>query len=119
MYVNDINRFGRTYQVRAQADAEYRLDAEAIRQLKVRSNDGRMIPLGSFVEISPTTGPDRVMHYNTFVSADINGSPAPGMSSDQAKQAIEEVLATTLPALVIAATRCWPSVPLAPFTFYS
>lgn len=98
LYVNDINRFGRTYQVRAQADAEYRLDAEAIRQLKVRSNDGRMIPLGSFVEISPTTGPDRVMHYNTFVSADINGSPAPGMSSDQAKQAIEEVLATTLPA---------------------
>ncbi|ALM51984.1 efflux RND transporter permease subunit [Halomonas huangheensis] len=97
LYVNDINRFGRTYQVRAQADADWRLDPEAIRQLKVNSSDGRMIPLGSFVSIMPTTGPDRVMHYNTFVSADINGSPAPGVSSDQAKQAIEEILAAQLP----------------------
>ena len=97
LYVNDINRFGRTYQVRAQADAAWRLDPESIRQLKVASTDGRMIPLGSFVSITPTTGPDRVMHYNTFVSADINGSPAPGVSSDQAKQAIEEILAAQLP----------------------
>ncbi|WP_417328691.1 efflux RND transporter permease subunit [Halomonas cupida] len=97
LYVNDINRFGRTYQVRAQADAAWRLDPESIRQLKVASTDGRMIPLGSFVSVTPTTGPDRVMHYNTFVSADINGSPAPGVSSDQAKQAIEEILAVQLP----------------------
>ncbi|WP_413614970.1 efflux RND transporter permease subunit [Halomonas cupida] len=97
LYVNDINRFGRTYQVRAQADAAWRLDPESIRQLKVANTDGRMIPLGSFVSITPTTGPDRVMHYNTFVSADINGSPAPGVSSDQAKQAIEEILAAQLP----------------------
>ena len=60
-------------------------------------DNGRMIPLGSFVKVTPTTGPDRVMHYNTFVSADINGSPAPGVSSDQAKAAIEEVLAGNLP----------------------
>ena len=97
LYVNDFNRFGRTYQVRAQAEQSARLDPDDIRNLKVRSDNGRMIPLGSFVKVTPTTGPDRVMHYNTFVSADINGSPAPGVSSDQAKAAIEEVLADNLP----------------------
>ena len=97
LYVNDFNRFGRTYQVRAQAEQSARLDPDDIRNLKVRSDNGRMIPLGSFVKVTPTTGPDRVMHYNTFVSADINGSPAPGVSSDQAKAAIEEVLAGNLP----------------------
>ncbi|OUS69743.1 multidrug efflux RND transporter permease subunit [Pseudoalteromonas sp. A601] len=97
MYVNDFNLFGRTYQVNAQADADYRLDPEQILNLKVRNNLGKMVPLGSVLTATPTTGPDRVMHYNGYPSAELNGSPAPGYSSDQAQYAIEAILADTLP----------------------
>ncbi|MDP5253850.1 MULTISPECIES: efflux RND transporter permease subunit [unclassified Vibrio] len=96
-YVNDFNLFGRTYQVNAQADAQYRSQREQIMQLKVRNAAGKMVPLGSVLTVEPTTGPDRVMHYNGYISAELNGSPAPGYSSDQAKQAIEQVLAKHLP----------------------
>lgn len=96
-YVNDFNLFGRTYQVNAQADAQYRSQREQIMQLKVRNAAGNMVPLGSVLTVEPTTGPDRVMHYNGYISAELNGSPAPGYSSDQAKQAIEQVLAKHLP----------------------
>lgn len=96
MYVNDFNLFGRTYQVNAQADANYRIDPQQILNLKVRNASGQMIPLGAVVQVTPTTGPDRVMHYNGYPSAELNGSPAPGFSSDQAQHAIEQVLATTL-----------------------
>ncbi|GLX85483.1 multidrug efflux RND transporter permease subunit [Thalassotalea loyana] len=98
MYVNDFNMFGRTYQVNAQADANYRLDPKQILGLKVRNAQGAMVPLGAVVSVTRTTGPDRVMHYNGFPSAELNGSPAPGFSSSQAQQAIEEVLAQVLPA---------------------
>ncbi|MBB1303531.1 multidrug efflux RND transporter permease subunit [Pseudoalteromonas sp. SR44-8] len=97
MYVNDFNLFGRTYQVNAQADADFRLDPEQILNLKVRNNQGNMVPLGSVLTATPTTGPDRVMHYNGYPSAELNGSPAPGYSSDQAQQAIELILADNLP----------------------
>ncbi|WP_394189909.1 efflux RND transporter permease subunit [Pseudoalteromonas atlantica] len=97
MYVNDFNMFGRTYQVNAQADAQYRLDPEQILNLKVRNNQGNMVPLGSVLTVTPTIGPDRVMHYNGYPSAELNGSPAPGFSSDQAQYAIEAILADTLP----------------------
>ncbi|MBB1367570.1 multidrug efflux RND transporter permease subunit [Pseudoalteromonas sp. SR44-5] len=97
MYVNDFNLFGRTYQVNAQADADFRLDPEQILNLKVRNNQGNMVPLGSVLTTTPTTGPDRVMHYNGYPSAELNGSPAPGYSSDQAQQAIELILADNLP----------------------
>ncbi|MBB1342309.1 MAG: multidrug efflux pump [Pseudoalteromonas rhizosphaerae] len=97
MYVNDFNLFGRTYQVNAQADADFRLDPEQILNLKVRNNQGNMVPLGSVLTVTPTTGPDRVMHYNGYPSAELNGSPAPGYSSDQAQQAIELILADNLP----------------------
>lgn len=97
MYVNDFNLFGRTYQVNAQADADYRLDPEQILNLKVRNKLGKMVPLGSVLTATPTTGPDRVMHYNGYPSAELNGSPAPGYSSDQAQYAIEAILADTLP----------------------
>ncbi|MFK3872505.1 efflux RND transporter permease subunit [Pseudoalteromonas rhizosphaerae] len=97
MYVNDFNLFGRTYQVNAQADADFRLDPEQILNLKVRNNKGNMVPLGSVLTATPTTGPDRVMHYNGYPSAELNGSPAPGYSSDQAQQAIELILADNLP----------------------
>ena len=96
LYVNDFNLFGRTYQVNAQADANFRADPQQVLGLKVRNAAGQMVPLGAVVEITPNTGPDRVMHYNGYPSAELNGSPAPGFSSDQAQQAIEEVLATTL-----------------------
>jgi multidrug efflux pump len=97
MYVNDFNLFGRTYQVNAQADADFRLDPEQILNLKVRNNQGNMVPLASVLTATPTTGPDRVMHYNGYPSAELNGSPAPGYSSDQAQQAIELILADNLP----------------------
>ncbi|KZN38751.1 efflux RND transporter permease subunit [Pseudoalteromonas luteoviolacea] len=97
VYVNDFNLFGRTYQVKAQADAEFRAKKEQINNLKVRNAAGNMVPLGSVVTVEATTGPDRVMHYNGYVTAELNGSPAPGYSSDQAQQAIEKVLAKTLP----------------------
>ncbi|AZZ98614.1 multidrug efflux RND transporter permease subunit [Pseudoalteromonas sp. R3] len=97
VYVNDFNLFGRTYQVKAQADAEFRAKQSQINNLKVRNAAGNMVPLGSVVTVTPTTGPDRVMHYNGYMTAELNGSPAPGYSSDQAKEAIESVLAESLP----------------------
>ncbi|NRA77691.1 MAG: efflux RND transporter permease subunit [Pseudoalteromonas sp.] len=97
VYVNDFNLFGRTYQVNAQADADYRQDPEQILNLKVRNRMGEMVPLGSVLTVTPTTGPDRVMHYNGYPTAELNGSPAPGYSSDQAQHAIEAILADTLP----------------------
>ncbi|WP_105167977.1 efflux RND transporter permease subunit [Pseudoalteromonas sp. T1lg23B] len=97
LYVNDFNLFGRTYQVTAQAQAQSRLDPEQILALKVRNVRGDMVPLGSVLTATPTTGPDRVMHYNGYPSAELNGSPAPGYSSDQAQQAMEAILAKHLP----------------------
>jgi multidrug efflux pump len=97
LYVNDFNLFGRTYQVNVQADAQYRQDIEDISQFKIRNAQGDMIPLGSFLDVEHSAGPDRVMHYNGYITAEINGAPAPGYSSDQARAAIEEILAETLP----------------------
>ncbi|WP_312404609.1 efflux RND transporter permease subunit [Brevundimonas sp.] len=97
LYVNDFNRFGRTYRVMVQADAPYREQVEDIGQLKVRNAAGEMIPLAALVTITRTTGPDRVMHYNGYPSADISGGPAPGYSSGQATAAIERIVAETLP----------------------
>jgi len=97
LYVNDFNLFGRTYQVNVQADAQYRQEIGDITQFKIRNSQGEMIPLGSFLDVQHSAGPDRVMHYNGYVTAEINGAPAPGYSSDQAKAAIEEILAETLP----------------------
>ncbi len=97
VYVNDFNRFGRTYRVMVQADAPFREQAEDIGQLKVRNGAGEMIPLSALVTVTRSTGPDRVMHYNGYPSADISGSPAPGYSSGQATDAIERILEETLP----------------------
>ncbi|MEY4767267.1 MAG: hypothetical protein RI907_3940 [Pseudomonadota bacterium] len=97
LYVNDFNRFGRTFQVVAQADAPFRNNAEAIAQLKVRSNTGDMVPLSSLVKVSDSYGPDRVQRYNAYVSADINGGAAPGVSSGQAQAIMAQLAAETLP----------------------
>ncbi|MDR3411549.1 MAG: efflux RND transporter permease subunit [Formivibrio sp.] len=97
LYVNDFNRFGRVYQVRAQADAPYRAHAEDILQLKTRNDHGDMVPLSSLVKVTPTFGPEMVVRYNGFTAADINGGPAPGYSSSEAEAAAERVAAQTLP----------------------
>ncbi|WP_129641619.1 efflux RND transporter permease subunit [Peristeroidobacter agariperforans] len=96
-YVNDFNRFGRTYKVIAQADYDYRAKAEDILQLKTRNEAGDMVPLGSVVQVSQTYGPDRVFRYNGYLTADINGGPAPGYSTGQAKAVMERILAENLP----------------------
>ncbi len=98
VYVNDFNKFGRTYSVRVQADAAYRAQAEDIGKLQVRSNSGEMIPLSAVLNVSSTAGPERAMRYNGFLSADVNGNTAPGYSSGQARAAVERIAAETLPA---------------------
>jgi multidrug efflux pump len=97
LYANDFNRFGRTYQVNVQAEQQFRLEPDQIGQLKVRNNKGEMIPLATFIKVSDTSGPDRVMHYNGFITAEINGAAAPGYSSGQAEKAIEKLLKEELP----------------------
>ena len=97
LYANDFNRFGRTYQVNVQAEQQFRQDEDQIGQLKVRNNKGEMIPLSTFIKVSDTSGPDRVMHYNGFITAEINGNAAPGYSSGQAQAAIEKLLKDELP----------------------
>ncbi|CAG9186153.1 efflux RND transporter permease subunit [Cupriavidus pampae] len=96
-YANDFNKFGRTYQVKVQADAQFRAHAEDILQLKVRNQSGEMVPLSSLVKVKQGFGPDSVVRYNAFTAADINGGPAPGFSSGQAQAAVERVAAETLP----------------------
>jgi hydrophobe/amphiphile efflux-1 (HAE1) family protein len=97
LYVNDFNRFGRTYQVVAQADAPFRAQKEDILKLKTRNANGDMVPLGALVTMEQTFGPDVVAHYNGYRSAELNGGPAPGYSSGQAEAAITKILDATLP----------------------
>jgi HAE1 family hydrophobic/amphiphilic exporter-1 len=96
-YVNDFNVFGRVYQVRAQADQNYRLDREDITQIKVRSASGALVPLGTLVNIRDITGPSLVQRYNMYTSIPIQGNAAPGISSGQALDAMEKLAAETLP----------------------
>ncbi|MBS0288869.1 MAG: efflux RND transporter permease subunit [Proteobacteria bacterium] len=97
LYVNDFNKFGRTYQVIAQADAPFRAHAQDITKLKVRSLNGEMVPLGSVLQVSESYGPERAMRYNGYRTAEINGGPAPGFSSGQAQILIEQIVNKTLP----------------------
>ncbi len=97
LYVNDFNRFGRTYQVVAQADAEFRAHADDILRLKTRNAAGQLVPLGSLVTVKETYGPDRVMRYNGYPAAEINGAPAPGFSSGQAEALMEKLATENLP----------------------
>jgi multidrug efflux pump len=97
LYVNDFNRFGRTYQVNAQADMNFRLQPEDVLKLKVRNANGDMVPLGNFVTLEESAGPDMVPHYNGYLSAEINGSPAPGFSSGQAEALMAGLAERELP----------------------
>ena len=97
LYVNDFNLFGRTWQVLVQAEPQFRSNPSQIDRFYVRSNAGNMAPLGTFVQIKPTTGPDVVYRYNRFRAIQILGGPAPGYSSGEAIKAMEE-LGAALPA---------------------
>ncbi|MEO7052561.1 MAG: multidrug efflux RND transporter permease subunit, partial [Rhodanobacter sp.] len=97
LYVNDFNRFGRTYQVNVSADPSFRHTPDDIGQLKTRNAQGQMVPLGSFVTVHHGAGPDRVQHYNGYPTAEINGGPAAGFSSGQAQAAMEKLAKDNLP----------------------
>ncbi len=96
-YVNDLNLFGRTFQVRVQSEGEYRRHAEDILLYKVRNKDGYMVPLGSVINVQWRSGPDRVVRYNMYPSAEVQGDTAPGRSSSQAIAAVERLAAEHLP----------------------
>ena len=96
-YINDFNLFGRTFRVYAQAEARFRNRADDIANLKTRNAAGDIVPIGAVATVRYTTGPDRVLHYNVYLAADVNGQAAPGYSSGQASAAMERVLAQTLP----------------------
>ncbi len=96
-YVNDFNKFGRTWQVTAQADHEYRLEPEDIRRLYVRNNQGEMVPIGTFVDVEKTLGPQVLLRYNLHPAASITGEAAPGFSSGQALDLMEQLADAKLP----------------------
>ena len=96
-YVNDFNAFGRVYQVRAQADETFRVSRDDIAQLKVRSSNGSLVPLGSVVTIRDVAGPSLVQRYNMYTSVPLQGSAAPGVSSGTALDKMEALAAQILP----------------------
>ena len=97
LYINDFNRFGRTYQVVAQADAQFRDRPEDITRLKTRNDKGQMVPLGALVKVTETNGPNRALRYNGYPAAEINGAPAAGFSSGQAEALIAKLASEGLP----------------------
>ncbi|MBL0375402.1 efflux RND transporter permease subunit [Rhizobium sp. KVB221] len=97
-YVNDFNAFGRLYQVRAQADKQFRGDRDNILALKVRSASGALVPLGTLVDILDTSGPSLVQHYNMYVSVPVQGNPAPGVATGTALDSMEALARGLLPA---------------------
>lgn len=96
-YVNDFNLFGRTYQVTAQADAQFRKDPTDVSRIKIRNQNGDMVPLGALVKVIKTGGADRVQRYNLYYSADINGNTLPGVSSGQMIEKIDRLAKEHLP----------------------
>jgi multidrug efflux pump len=98
LYVNDFNRFGRTFQVTVQADAKHRLTPEDVGSLQTRNAAGAMVPLGSVLTVKASNGPDRVTRYNGYPAAEVNGAPSPGTSSNQAMSAIDEIATRELPS---------------------
>ncbi len=96
-YVNDFNAFGRTYRVTAQADAPYRIDQARIAQLKVRSANGSMVPLGSLATFREISGPQRVPRYNLYSAIEMQGTTAPGVSSGEGIQIMGDLASKILP----------------------
>lgn len=96
-YVNDFNYLGRTYQVTAQADASYRSTPVDLLNLRVRNKQGDMVPIGSVSSVEETTGPARVPRFNLFPTAALNGNTAPGVSTGEALQRMEQLADEVLP----------------------
>jgi HAE1 family hydrophobic/amphiphilic exporter-1 len=96
-YVNDFNLFGRTYQVRVQAEPRFRLTPEDVTRLEVRTGSGAMVPLGTMVDVRETIGPQIISRYNLYPTAAITGEAARGYSSGQALRLMEQMAASKLP----------------------
>ncbi|MBV8526281.1 MAG: efflux RND transporter permease subunit, partial [Acetobacteraceae bacterium] len=96
-YVNDMNLFGRTWQVQVQAEAQDRASVDDIYRIHVRNSKGEMIPLRSLVEVRVVVGPQALIRYNNRLAVTVQGSPAPRVSSGQALAAMDQVAANTLP----------------------
>jgi hydrophobe/amphiphile efflux-1 (HAE1) family protein len=96
-YVNDFNKFDRTFRVMVQADEQYRAKPQDALLLKTRNNNGEMVPLGTLMTLKDSHGPLTVQRYNGFPSSDINGKSAPGFSSGQSIAALEKIMHETLP----------------------
>ncbi len=96
-YINDFNTLGRVYQVRAQADAPFRLEDQDIERLKVLSSTGALVPMGSLAQIRTIAGPQIVQRYNLFYSVPIQGDAKPGISTGQSLSAMEQIASRTLP----------------------
>ncbi|QDT04694.1 Efflux pump membrane transporter BepE [Rubripirellula lacrimiformis] len=97
LYVNDFNFLGRTYRVTAQAEPEFRDEPSDILQLRTRSDRGASVSLGSIVDLTRTAGPDRLVRFNLFPAADLNGSTLPGFSTGQSLTKMEELAERSLP----------------------
>jgi hydrophobe/amphiphile efflux-1 (HAE1) family protein len=97
VFVNDFNLFGRTYRVTAQAESRFRDDPSDIAQLKTLNAQGKAVPLGSVVDIQPRTAPDRLVRYNLYPSAEINGDSAPGVGSGESLVLMEKLATEKLP----------------------
>ncbi|MGB7791053.1 MAG: multidrug efflux RND transporter permease subunit [Terrimicrobiaceae bacterium] len=98
IYVNDLNLFGKPFQVTAQADGPFRARAEDILRLQTRNTAGDMVPLGSLVDLREVNAPSRVIRFNLFPAAELNANPAAGYSTGQTIKAMEELATETLPA---------------------
>ena len=96
-YINDFNKFGKSYRVIIQADAKYRANKEDISKVYVKSNSGNMVPLGTLVSVSPTQGPDVVKRFNLYSSADFTIGIPPGYSTGQGIEAVKEIAGKALP----------------------
>jgi multidrug efflux pump subunit AcrB len=96
-YVNNFNRYGRTWQVNIQADPRFRYDVSAIRQLQVRNSLGEMVRLGTLLDVRDTSGPVMIMRYNMYSAASVNADAAPGTSSGQAVSLLQEIADKELP----------------------
>jgi HAE1 family hydrophobic/amphiphilic exporter-1 len=96
-YVNDFNAFGRTWQVKVQADHQFRIERRDIRQLEVRNDEGEMVPIGTLVKVEQILGPQTILRYNLYPAASITGQAAPGFSSGQALKLMEQLADAKLP----------------------
>jgi multidrug efflux pump len=102
LYVNDVTLFNRNWQVNVQADARFRMRAEDVAKLEVRNAEGQRVPMGALVNVSDDSGPAIVNHYNSYPSAELSGNMAPGTSSGQAVDIMDEITKESLPSTMKA-----------------